>query len=224
MAVSLVCLHGLAGSSRWWGLVEQDLRRSGPVELIDLPRRVPPSALPAWVAETLSTLGGPVDLAGHSLGALVAVRVAASRPELVRRLVLIAPPGLQPRSSPLHLGVPLLTSLARSRPGILRRLVVDAARRGPANVVRGALHAARADVSDELAAVRAPTLLIWGERDRLVPATAGAVWLAAIPASRLVVLAKAGHVPMIETPAELAAAVAAFRQEPLDDHSDKRGV
>lgn len=223
MTVPLVCLHGVAGSSRWWDLVEHDLGRSGPVELIDLPR-LPPSAFPGWVAQRLGGFGRPVDLVGHSLGALVAVRVAASHPELVRRLVLIAPPGPQPPPSPLHLGVPLLASLAQSRPGILRRLVADAVRRGPTDVVRGALHAARADVSAELAAVQAPTLLVWGERDRLVPASVGAVWLASVPGSRLVVLANAGHVPMIETPAELAATVTAFREELLDDRRYERGA
>ena len=221
MAVSLVCLHGLAGSSRWWDLVEHDLgapaRRAA---------RSPaaPSVGVAGVVDRLGTLERPVDLAGHSLGALVAVRVAASRPELVRRLVLIAPPGLQRWPSTLHFGVPLLASLVRSRPRVLGRLVVDAVRTGPANVVRGGLHAARADVAAELAEVRAPTLLVWGARDRLVPATAGAAWQAAIPGSRFVVLAGAGHVPMIETPTDLAGLMTTFREEPLDDRRDEGGV
>ena len=66
---------------------------SGPVVLFDVPRSLKPPEVATWLAGRIEELGPPVDLAGHSLGALVSVRVAALRPELVRRLVLISPPG-----------------------------------------------------------------------------------------------------------------------------------
>jgi pimeloyl-ACP methyl ester carboxylesterase len=224
MASPLVCLHGLAGSSRWWSAVAPELRASGPVTLLDAPRRVGPDALEGWVAGRLATLEPPVDLVGHSLGALTAVRLAAAQPELVRRLVLVAPPGLTPRRSPLHLGLPLLSSLVQSRPRLLGTLLVDAARTGPANIMRGGAHVARADVSDRLADVSAPTLLVWGARDRLVPVAAAELWLRGIRGSRIVVLPRAAHVPMLEAPAEFVAAVAAFREERLDDPGHDPGA
>jgi pimeloyl-ACP methyl ester carboxylesterase len=56
----------------------------------------------------------------------------------------------------------------------------------------------------------APTLLVWGERDPLVPLRLAAEYERAIPDVRLVVLEGAGHVPMVERPEAFAHAVLAF--------------
>ena len=220
----LVCVHGLAGSSRWWSRVLPRIERRGPVVLLDLPRSIPPSGLTEWLIGRLESLGGPVDLVGHSLGALLSVRVAGLRPDLVRRLVLIAPPGIRGRRSTSSYLWPLLRTLARSRPRFLVTLTTDALRAGPRNIARGGLHVAGADIRDDLASVGAPTLLVWGARDRIVPAADGPVWRELLPHARLVVLPRAGHVPMADAPAELAAAIVAFREERLDELGDAHGV
>ena len=220
MLAPLVCVHGLAGSPRWWEPVTRGLEEGGSVVVLDLPRRLHPDALVRWVSDAIDPLA-PVDLAGHSLGALVAVRVAAQRPELVQRLILVAPPGIRPWRTPLHLSVPLLATLARSRPRFLVRLARDALRSGPRNIVRGGLHVASADVTPELVSVRAPTLLVWGARDRLVPPSAGRLWEALLPRARLVILPDAAHVPMLEAPDALRDAIARFREEALDVSGDE---
>ena len=219
----LVCVHGLAGSSRWWSRVVPRLEPGGRVVLLDLPRSIPPSGLSEWVIGRLEGLGEPIDLVGHSLGALLCVRVAGARPELVRRLVLIAPPGIRGRSTPSYLW-PLLRTLARSRPAFLVTLTADALRAGPGNIARGGLHVAAARIRDDLASVVAPTLLVWGDRDRIVPAAEGPVWREALPHARHVVLPRAGHVPMVEAPEALAEAILAFREERLDERGDPHGV
>ena len=48
----------------------------------------------AWLAAELGGREGPVALAGHSMGAVLALLVAIERPELVERLVLVSPAGL----------------------------------------------------------------------------------------------------------------------------------
>lgn len=215
----LVCLHGLAASGRWWRRSVGYLERLGAVTLLDLPRALAPEELAGWVAEGLGRRGAPADLAGHSLGALVAARVAASRPELVRRLILVAPPGIAPRRSVVEYGWPLFRSLLQCQPRFLIRLSADALRAGPRNLVRGSLHIVAADVTSDLASIRAPTLLVWGARDRLVPPSTARLWHEAIRHSRLVIIPGAGHVPMFETPADLAEAINAFREKSLDDCS-----
>ena len=72
----------------------------------------------------------------------------------------------------------------------------------------------------ELASVEAPTLLVWGARDRLVPPSVAGRWLDALPRARLVVIPDAAHVPMVEAPEALRAAIVAFREEPLDEGRD----
>jgi pimeloyl-ACP methyl ester carboxylesterase len=58
--------------------------------------------------------------------------------------------------------------------------------------------------------IRVPTLVVWGDRDRLVAPRLAARTAAAIPGSRLLVLPGVGHVAQIEAPVEVARAVAAL--------------
>ena len=93
-------------------------------------------------------------------------------------------------------------------------IVGDALRSGPLEIMRGAAFVADRDLRAELAAVRAPSLLVWGERDRLVPTRIADEWREALPGSRLVLL-PCGHVPMWEVPDELAACLLAFLEQQL---------
>ena len=188
-----------------------------------MPRPLRPHELAPWVATRLEELDPPVDLVGHSLGALVAARVAAARPELVRRLVLIAPPGIRRRPAAAY-AWPLARTVLASHPRFLARITRDAVRAGPRNLVRGGLHVAGADVSRELPSVTAPTLLVWGARDRLVPVLDAAAWHEQLPDARLVVLPRASHVPMVESPDELADAIVSFREELLDERGNDSGA
>jgi pimeloyl-ACP methyl ester carboxylesterase len=55
-----------------------------------------------------------------------------------------------------------------------------------------------------------PTLLVWGERDPLIPPSIGEVMRAEIPDSRLLVIGGAGHNPMFDCPEDFNAALLAF--------------
>jgi len=54
-----------------------------------------------WLLEELEQYGRPVSLAGHSLGAALAIAAAADRPDLVEELILFSPAGL-PLSKPMR--------------------------------------------------------------------------------------------------------------------------
>lgn len=56
--------------------------------------------------------------------------------------------------------------------------------------------------AQQMAGITMPTLLLWGERDELVPPKGGEWFDRALPNSRLVVLPGAGHIPMVEVPRE----------------------
>lgn len=58
--------------------------------------------------------------------------------------------------------------------------------------------------------IRIPTLIIWGENDRLFPPAYGRAWSRAIAASRLVVVPRCGHLPIQEHPDEFARLVGEF--------------
>ena len=79
--------------------------------------------------------------------------------------------------------------------------------------MRGGLYSARADISNEVRLIRAPTLLVWGERDTLVPLSVAGEWQQAVSSSRLAVLSGVGHVPMVERPREFAQLLLEFLDE-----------
>jgi pimeloyl-ACP methyl ester carboxylesterase len=65
-------------------------------------------------------------------------------------------------------------------------------------------------VRDHVRAITMPTLILWGEQDRLIPVEAGREFKKAIPGSRLIVYSRTGHIPMEEVAAQSAADVRHF--------------
>jgi pimeloyl-ACP methyl ester carboxylesterase len=109
-----LCVHGLAGSSRNWTDLMDLLRPAVAADALDLPGFGDSPPRPdgrysiAALAQTVAALidrryiaegRGPVHLIANSLGGAVSVKLAATRPELVRTLTLISPalPDSRPR-------------------------------------------------------------------------------------------------------------------------------
>lgn len=71
--------------------------------------------------------------------------------------------------------------------------------------------AARAEEGDwDLASIRQPTLILWGDRDNLIPTTVADRFAAVIPQATLLIYENAGHIPMEEVPKHSAADVRTF--------------
>ncbi|MEQ1929180.1 MAG: alpha/beta hydrolase [Parvularculaceae bacterium] len=68
-------------------------------------------------------------------------------------------------------------------------------------------------VADRLAEITAPTLILWGEQDKLVWASAADTFAERIPNSSKVILTGIGHLPMEEAPDETANAIRRFLDE-----------
>jgi pimeloyl-ACP methyl ester carboxylesterase len=69
-----------------------------------------------------------------------------------------------------------------------------------------------------------PIRIVWGTRDRTLPFTRyGRPLLAAVPGAELEMLADVGHVPMIDDPAAVAAAILRFVDE-VSPQRDSRGT
>lgn len=205
----MLLVHGLSGSSRWWRHVHP---RGATVRAVDLPRRLAPADAPAWLADALDE---PAVVVGHSLGGLAAARLAAERPELVEALVLVAPVGV-PRPLPGY-ARGFLRTVREAPPSLLATVAADALRAGLPSLARGAWFATHRPFAG---AIGAPTLLVWGERDRLVPVELASRWQEAIPQARLEVVPRVGHVPMLEAPSRFAELLQQF----LDDLDNRLGM
>lgn len=176
-------------------------------------------------------------LVGNSLGAAVCLVAAAAQPERVSRLVLIASPfpGSYIPWGFRGLRVPILGELQMellTRPvmewGLKRRLYARASRVSdrvvddwwdPIRIPgtrRAALAAIRTDprgYEGLLDRIAAPTLVLWGRDDHLLPPEDGLVLARRIRNARLVILPDTGHLPQEETPEPVRRALTDFFSE-----------
>ncbi|MGH7339070.1 MAG: alpha/beta fold hydrolase [Candidatus Rokuibacteriota bacterium] len=170
-----------------------------------------------------------VVLAGHSFGAMMACEVAAQRPSRARRLVLIDPIGLWRDDAPV-------TNWMLLGP----QEMTDSVFRDPAGPAATALFAIPDDPDESaLARTRltwamgstgkfiwpipdkglgkrihriaaVPTLLVWGDDDRLVPRVYADEFARRLAKTRTVVVEDAGHAPHLERPEATARVVTSF--------------
>jgi len=131
--------------------------RSGTLDVTQLA-----AAVAAWMR---AHAVGPAVLVGHSLGAQVAAQVALSAPELVLRLVVIAPTGDPTRPTVRELAGRLLRDAFREEPSLWLVAGVDYLRAGPGQMValmRQALRQARQQSEHRFTV---PLLIVRGEAD-----------------------------------------------------------
>jgi pimeloyl-ACP methyl ester carboxylesterase len=214
----VILLHGLDGSSRWWTPTLRVLAphfRCYALEFVRFDRwreraRVALPRAGTFIAAWLAELGlDRAHIVAHSMGGYTACQLAIERPELVDRLVLVAPSVLGPRlASPRKVGR-LGVSAWTVTPGFLPVLVGDSLRTGPVRWLRSATELRRAERLP-LERIVAPTLLIWGTNDPLVPVADGPIVQGRIAGSRLLTLPGARHVPMYERAAACNGAIEHF--------------
>lgn len=222
----VILVHGLSGSTRWWMENVEALARLYRVYLVDLPgfgamRRSPlrqgVHATIDWLIRWMETVRlGPAHLVGHSMGGQICLRIAAERPDLVNRLVLVAPAIWFVRGSLLARLSPFMEETRRMSPRFMATLSYDALRAGPVTLLRSARDLLREEVARDLTAIQAPTLLIWGEHDPIVPVSTGYELRRLIPHARLLVLKDASHVLMFHDARRFNSALLQFlRGDPV---------
>lgn len=220
----IVLVHGLGVSSRYMVPAAELLAEDFDVHAVDLPGfglsfkparaldvRDLARALAAWLAET--ALAGPVLLA-NSFGCQVAAELAAERPELVDRLVLLAPTVDAQARSTGRQALRWLLTVPWERLA-LQRVVARDYRDARVWRVRETARFALADrIEEKLPRIGAPVLVVRGSRDRVVPQRWAEQLAELAPAGRLSVIPGAPHCLNFSSPVEVAALVRGFVRAP----------
>lgn len=187
------------------------------------------------LTDLLEALGvrGRVDVAGASMGAVVAAHFADRHPERVRSITLIAPPfGLMPETPlPLRLkgvGEFVMTVAApemakgqrddfldpERHPDWVKRYEVQmhyhGFRRSMLATMRGDVFKRPATSFTALAQGRVPMLVLWGKADRTVPFSRSEAVRAAFPRAEFHAIDGAAHLPQIEQAATVDSLLLGF--------------
>lgn len=216
----VVLVHGLCASTYWWSRNIEALAERHRVYAVDLPgfgsmRHLRRSFVLAraahWLRQWLDVVGlDRVHLVGHSMGGYICMQFAASSPQRVDRLVVVAPSGIPTYPSILHGAMPLLAASLTTTPSFLPILAYDAMRTGPITLIQAARQVVQGDIRDSVARITAPTLLIWGTLDPLFPPASGVALQSLLPTAQVLVMPRAGHVLMYDQSRTFNAALQAF--------------
>jgi pimeloyl-ACP methyl ester carboxylesterase len=234
----VILIHGLGADSRHWaaniGPLAQNFRVIALDQIgygqSDKPlMRYTVENFADYLQGFMQALNVPkASLVGNSLGGWVALDFAIRLPNQVEKLVLVDAAGLTPAAAlkmpeggikPLS---PLNTHwffdlLEANKEWAATDLGPDAferhVRNGDSYTIASSVAemAAGQEFEDQnLGKVHAPTLIIWGRDDVLIPLAMGEQLHQGIAGSQMVVIDGTGHIPMVAKPAEFDAAVEKF--------------
>jgi pyruvate dehydrogenase E2 component (dihydrolipoamide acetyltransferase) len=236
---TVVLLHGFGGDLLTWLFVAEPLARGRVVYALDLPghggssKDVGDATLETFAAalgDFLDALGVEhAHLVGHSLGGAIAVTYASAHPERVRSLVLVASAGfgeeidgdfleglvsaqsrreLKPYLERLFADPAVVTRQLVDEVLRYKRLdgVTEALRKVGDTVFPAGRQAVRVRVPDAT-----PTLIVWGDGDRIVPARHAAT---APTHARVEILEGQGHSPHLEASGDVIRLIEEFLAAP----------
>jgi pimeloyl-ACP methyl ester carboxylesterase len=229
----LLFLHGAGGGGRWLPFQDELARRF----TVQFPSHPGHGGAPAaeWIEhvsdlafhylDLLDTLGiERVHLVGASFGGWIAAEIAVMASARLRSLVLIDPVGIKVEGwiYPFLFGMELPQLVATVFHNPAAALALDPKDQSVDTLVelyRQSAALARVAwnpylynplLRRRLARIGAPTLLCWGRHDRLAPPQCADAWVKEIPGARLITFEESGHVPHLEQPEAVAAAIADF--------------
>jgi pimeloyl-ACP methyl ester carboxylesterase len=216
----IVLIHGANDQAGTWFTVAGALARTHRVIVPDLPGHgesapkdgpIPISRIVERVAaviEDASVMDGsePVTIVGNSLGGWITLLYALQHPTRVAHLVLEASGGL---SRPV--AVPLVAA-TREEAGPILRAVHGPSYQAPEWVIDALVERAKGSpmlrlteilehaVEPRLGEITAPTTLVWGADDGVLPLSYAEALHEAIPHSSLQIIEGAAHIPHMQQP------------------------
>lgn len=236
------CVHGFGGDKETWLLMSALVPRARGTFLIDLPGhgasadvREDQASIRHHAEAVLRVLDhAGIDRAivcGNSMGGGVALRLAASFPDRVAGLVLVASIGRDIHEGgarawvdgenpliPREEDVEKFMQIALERPppvgrAVIRHVIMERARRADIlhKLFRGFVLAdGDAGVPRNVGMIDCPALVIHGEQDRIISKRTAEDLVLALPRGELVVMRGVGHAPQLEAPRHTARIVEDF--------------
>jgi pimeloyl-ACP methyl ester carboxylesterase len=225
----ILFVHGAGGSSAAWRF-QKGLDKVCEVVLTDLPghgkspgegfREIDDYATSVIATIEESGLAGCC-LAGHSMGGAIAARIAIERPGLLSGLILVG------TGARLRVFPQILEGVLKDKEKTVREIMgfafskkappplveggIAVMMTAPKEVIHGDFSACdRVDMMEAVKSIGLPTLIIVGEEDLLTPPKYSQYLAGQIPGAQFCLVPDAGHMVMLEKPAETNRAIEEF--------------
>jgi 2-hydroxy-6-oxonona-2,4-dienedioate hydrolase len=240
-AQTLLFIHGLGGSIESWTNNLKPLSQKFRVIAIDLPGfGLSEKPLIDYTIHFYSSilmkfvhvlkLRHPINIVGSSLGGQIAADIAISNLTAVRKLILVSPAGVSPKSFTSSIGLDSYTDIitAASPAGIkklvsssssapvsnkyaamiFQRIRMPGAKAAFLSALRHSADAKRIDTGS----IKSHTLVIWGKEDLVIPVKFVSPFIT-MKNCRVNIIEKCGHTPHAEKPAIVNAIIQSFLLE-----------
>ena len=210
----VVLVHGVVVSGTYFQPVASHLNGDLDIYIPDLPgtgRSITRTGL--WdITRLAEGLGRWMDihqirgaiLVSNSFGCQVLTMLAAKRPELIHSLILLSPTMDPAVNSVVRILARGVRDIPRERLGLWKVWIPDVVRTGPLRGLRTLRMALRDPQLDRLGAVRAPVIVVGGERDPIAPRAWIESMASRFPNGRSINLPDAPHAMNYSRPDEIA--------------------
>jgi len=228
----ILLVHGSGGDHTIWGYQVKELRKNFSIAAIDLNGHGRSAfrngdGLETYTQDVLAVLerlSPDTFLVGHSLGGAIALNVVLCYPDRISGLGLIGtgarlrvlPKILELVRGDFEAAIELILSWAfgetffRHQPRLLQKTKEQMRRNGQKILLRDLLTCDSFDVMNKLEQIKVPVLIICGREDKLTPVKYSEYLRDHISGATLHIIEEAGHMVMLEQPAQLNRTIKEF--------------
>ena len=242
--VNVVLVHGLGASAERWLHVIPHLSKKYRVMVPDLigfgfsdkpSIDYTPALFSQFIFDFLKTLGiTKTSLIGSSLGGQIVAECAITQSKAIEKIVLVSPSGIMKQSTPTFDAYTLAALYPTQEgtktafqmmagkhkeidsdtiDGFIQRMTLPNAKMAFMSTILGIRNAV--PLSERLAKISVPTLIIWGKQDTLIPVTYSKDFVSSIKNCQFVEMESSGHTPYVEEPEKFSEVVLRFLNQQM---------
>ena len=241
---NILLLHGLGASAERWTHVVPHLSKKYHLIIPDLigfgfsdkpSVDYTPEFFSQFIFDFLNTLGiTKTSMIGSSLGGHIIAEFAITQSKMIEKIVLVSPSGIMKQSTPTFDAYTLAALYPTPEgaktafqmmsgvhkeidpttiDGFIQRMTLPNAKMAFMSAILGIRNAV--SLSDRLARILAPTLIVWGRQDTLIPIVYSKDYVSSIKNCQFVEMENSGHTPFVEEPEKFSEIVLKFLNQKM---------
>ena len=241
---NVLLVHGLGASAERWARVIPYLSKKYHLIIPDLigygfsdkpSVDYTPAFFSQFIFDFLNTLGiTNTSMIGSSLGGQIIAECAITQSKVIEKIVLVSPSGIMKQSTPTFdaytlaalyptqegtkAAFQMMTGVHKeidsdTIDGFIQRMTLPNAKMAFMSTILGIRNAV--PLSERLARILVPTLIVWGRQDTLIPIIYSKDFVSSIKNCQFVEMENSGHTPFVEEPEKFSEIVLRFLNQQM---------